>query len=184
MANIDTFLDTFEDRIEGKNSLSEQERKELAALVGDRETLGNGLQLIYRKDKDFTDAAKNADQQAKAWTETKRMWDQRHEELMKVLEQALADLKVAGQALKVDRIKLATRTRTCLEVDSAWLVQMFEQQAQAMQQQLPPYIKVSLTVDKNKLSAYLEQDNTLQLQHPEKIHTRPSYSTTITELKR
>lgn len=182
MNKIETFLDQFEDKLEGKDSLSEQERNELAALVGGAESLGDGLPLILKKDTDFTEAAKSADGQVKAWQQTKKMWQTRHDELMRVLQVALASLP--GKSIKADNIKLSTSSRTCLEVDEEWILQQYQKLADVFQQTLPPFVAVKLSLDKNKLSSYLNTDNSLLLNHPDKIHTRNSSSTTIKVTKR
>ena len=51
--------------------------------------------------------------------------------------------------------------------------------ADALQSQLPSYVKVKLSVDKTKLSAHISKDDTLLVSHPDKIHTKPTSSTTL-----
>ena len=183
MKEIESFLDQFEEKVEEKNELDTEEREALASMVPDAQSLGEGLPLLLQKDSDFTENARNADGQVKIWQQTKKMWNTRHEELMKVLQVALRNLNLSP-GLKVDNIKLSTSSRTCLEVDEDWLIQMYQGLADAFQKTLPPFIGVKLSVDKNKLGTYLAQDKTLLLNNPEKIHTRESLSTTIKASKR
>ena len=98
---------------------------------------------------------------------------------MDTMSALMQKLNIPNSGLKVDGIKLSTSTRTVLEVDEQWLVAQYEALAEGLQQQLPDYVKVSLSVDKNKLFAHVKEDSTMLVQNPDKIHTNTSSSTTI-----
>ena len=95
------------------------------------------------------------------------------------VEAALKEIDYAFDVLGADGVKLATTTRTVIDIDEDWLIGLHQALADTLQQQLPDFIKVTLSIDKNKLSTYLKTDNTLLVNNPEHIHTRDSVSTTI-----
>ena len=84
-----------------------------------------------------------------------------------------------NNTVKADGVKLAISSRTVLEVDEQWLLSQYDKFLDVMQAQLPGYIKVSLSVDKTELNAYIKKDNSLLINYPLQIHTKVTTSTTI-----
>lgn len=176
---VQALIDGFDDLIEENSTLSDDERRSLAAVVRDRETLENGLPILLRKSNDMKEYTENCDKQIKTWQESKKMWSGRQKEFMALLGTVLSDLHISGSSIKASGIKLATSRRSSLEVNEDWLLGQYEALREALQQQVPDFVKVSFSLDKTKLKAYLDKDDSLLVNHPDMIHTKVSVSTTI-----
>ena len=175
---IKTLIEDFEDKTENGAVLSDADIEALASGITDKQTLTEGLTAISEKAKDFKDSIELCDKNIKEWQENKKNWDGRIKQFAKVMGSILNRLGLTS-VKSPDGTKIASSTRTVLEVDDEWLVSQYENLAEVLRKQLPEYVKVSLSVDKNKLSAYLKGDNTLLLNNPDKIHTKISTSVTI-----
>ena len=169
---IQTLIDNFDDIIEEKEILSPEDKTSVISVISTRKELEDGLGLILDKVRDYKEKIDSCDQ-------SKKMWTGRTKALMDTMSALMQKLNIPNSGLKVDGIKLSTSTRTVLEVDEQWLVAQYEALAEGLQQQLPDYVKVSLSVDKNKLFAHVKEDSTMLVQNPDKIHTNTSSSTTI-----
>lgn len=176
---IQTLIDNFDDIIEEKEILSPEDKTSVISVISTRKELEDGLGLILDKVRDYKEKIDSCDQNIKNWQSSKKMWAGRTKALMDTMSALMQKLNIPNSGLKVDGIKLSTSTRTVLEVDEQWLVAQYEALAEGLQQQLPDYVKVSLSVDKNKLFAHVKEDSTMLVQNPDKIHTNTSSSTTI-----
>lgn len=175
---IKTLIESFEDKTEGGAVLTDTDVETLVSMVTDKQTLTEGLTTIGEKAKDFKNCIDQCDKDLKEAQEKKKNWDGRMKQFTKVMGCILGRLGLTS-VKSPDGTKIASSTRTVLEVDEEWLVSQYENLAEMLRKQLPEYVKVSLSVDKNKLSAYLKGDNTLLLNNPDKIHTKSSTSFTI-----
>lgn len=173
------FLDIFEDKIEDNADLSVSEKDQATAIIDTREKLEEGLVELRQKNDDYKQKIDDCDRNIKMWQESKKLWQNRSAQLLDTLGRLLQRLHVPGLSMKAGGVKLATSTRTVIEADEEWLIGQYQALADSLQSTLPGYIKVKLTVDKTKLAAHLKDDNSLLLDHPDKIHTRTSSSTTI-----
>lgn len=180
MDTIKKFLEAFEDLTEqgSERPVNEETLEQTAALCPDITTLQEGLHEIRQKADDFKKNADLCKQQLDSIRTQKEFCDRRIKLFNETLGRILLRLNVASVKSK-DGIKITNSTRSVLEVDEEWLLARYENLADVLQKQLPPYVKVSLSVDKNKLSAYLKEDSTLLTDNPEKIHTKTSRSTSI-----
>lgn len=175
--NVQDFIEQFEEAFEDNKLESEQIRKTILENISNRDELKEALPELKKKIEDYKVSASVADGNIKTWQETKKMWTNRAEALLSLLGELLKTLKI--NSFKPDKIKLATSSRTSLDVDQDWLLGQYTSLQDAWQAQLPDYIKVSLTVDKNKLFAFVKKDDTMLVNNPDKIHTKVSESTTI-----
>ena len=175
---IETLIERFDDIIEENEQLSAEEQKRVISAVNSRKELEDGLSLILDKAKDYKEKVDNCDINIKNWQASKKMWAGRAKALMETIGALMKKLNLPD-TLKADGIKLATSTRTVLEVDEEWLIGQYAVLADELRKKLPDYVKVSLTIDKNKLFAHVKGDAKMLMENPEKIHTSVSSSTTI-----
>lgn len=176
---LEEFLEKFDDTMEKSNVITDAERDDLASIIPDRVTLEDGLPELLHKSDDMKSSIDDCDKKIKIWQESKKLWSARQKNLMDILELTMKKLGIPNQSIKANGIKLATNTRTTLEVDEEWLINLYESLSLTLQAKLPDYIKVSLSLDKTKLNAHLKTDQSMLVQFPEKIHTKSSTSTTI-----
>lgn len=178
-----TFIDLFDDRIEDsekeKRELSSTEKDQISGTFPDADKLGEALPELLAKVEGFNKSIDNASEKIKQWQDTKKMWQARLAQLLDVLGTTMERLHIPGKSLKIGGIKLSTRTGSVLEVDDDWLLQQYQAMADALQSQLPSYVKVKLAIDKTKLNAHIAKDDSLLVNHPDKIHTKPTSSTTL-----
>lgn len=178
MNPIENLIDKYEDKVQQTPVLTSEDIESLADIVKEPKTLVEGLPALREKCQDYKERIDKSDNEIKVWQQTKKMWESRNKQLVQILGKMLEKFNVTS-VKNVDGTKLGSSTRTVLEVDDEWLIQQYEALAQMLQNQLPEYIKVTLSVDKNKLAAYLKGDNSLLLKNPDKIHTRTSVSVTL-----
>ena len=177
------FLDTFDDKSEENPTLTKDEKESIGGAFASPEELGNALPLISERVNNMKERIEHSDKNIKMWQETKKMWTGRKDQLLEILGQTMERLNVAGNIIKSADCKLSTSTRTSLEVDEDWLINQYAALAGSMQSQLPPYVTLKLTVDKTKLAAYLKTDDTLLIDHPDRVHTKVSKSVTLSTKK-
>ena len=178
---ISMMLDRFEETAEtAKNRvLTEEEKQAITASVKDEAALADGLAAIKQASEDYKKSIDSCDEKIKMWQESKKVWKNRSDQFNDVLGFILSKLNVSGLSIKSGGVKLATSKRTSLDVDEEWLIGLYQLQANALQASLPPYIKVTLSLDKTALNNYLKTDNTMLTDNPDKIHFKTKTSTTI-----
>ncbi|MBR1435016.1 MAG: hypothetical protein IJ584_07880 [Bacteroidales bacterium] len=174
-----TFLDLFDDSVEKSNELTASEKETISATFPDQEQLSDSLPMLLEKVEGFNNNIETANTNIKKWQETKKMWQTRKDQLLEILGKAMERLHIPGKSLKADGIKLSSRSGSVVEFDEDWMLQQYQQLADELQSRLPTYVKVKLAIDKTKLNAHLAQDDSLLINHPDKIHTKPTSSTTI-----
>ena len=174
------FLDLFDDKIEESSELSAEDRKEIGAVFTTQENLEESLLALRERARAYKKNVDDSDARQKQWAETKKMWSSRLNQMLAILGETMERLHIPVKQLKgAGGTKLSSSSRTSYECDEEGLVQQFQQLADALQQQLPPYVKVKLTIDKTLLGAHLKQDNSLLINHPELVHTKSTTSITL-----
>lgn len=113
----------------------------------------------------------------KTWQEAKKAWEERQSLLMKLVEESLTGLNLKN--ITDGKIKASMTTRTVLEVTAEEVLKPYKSLVDSLSTNLPPFIKVSLDIDKTALGAYLKSDDTLLLTMPESIHYKDSRSVKI-----
>ena len=172
-------MDVFDDAMEDGGIYDENVKSSVAAKLTTRQALEEAMPTLLDRANSYKEKIENCDKNIKTWQNSKKMWQGRSKYFLDTLEKVLTSLNIPGKTLKVNDIKLATTSRTSLEVDEEWLLAMYQTFADALQTQLPEYVKVSLSIDKNKLFSHVKQDNTMLLANPDKIHTKSTTSTSI-----
>lgn len=173
------FIDTFEDHIEENPELTDSERELILGEIATQDNLEEGLPVLLQKSRDYKEQIEACDRNVKQWQASKQLWKSRSDQFLKLLGDLMERLHIPGKTVKSGKIKLSTSTRSVYVVDEDWLLGQYQALAQALQAQLPDYVKVTLTVDKPRLNAHLNQDKTLCIDHPDKVYSKSSTSTTI-----
>jgi hypothetical protein len=176
---VQTLIDLFDDTIEEKETLDEASCKRIASCIDSRENLENGLPLLLKKAMGIKENVENCDKNIKTWQASKKTWAERSNAFHAILGEVIKSLHLPGNSLKAEGVKLAMSSRTSLEVDEDWLLGQYSPLAGALQKQLPDYLKVTIALDKTKLTQFLKADNSMLINYPEKIHTKTSTSTSI-----
>lgn len=176
-AKVEKFIERFEDSFENNPVISDEDLKAISAEIPDRETLNEGMPLLKETSDNIKSMIDDCSKKVKMWQESKSAWENRDKQFNRLLGVLLGNLSMT--AIKAGKIKISTSNRTSIEVDEEWLLGQYQAYGVALQAQLPPYIKVKLSIDKNALNAFLKQDNTMLIDNPDKIHSKTSSSTTI-----
>ena len=177
--SVQALIDMFDDAVEEQGTLDDEACRRIAQCVGNKDNLENGLSLLLKKAEGLKENVENCDKNIKSWQESKKTWSGRSKAFLDVLGEVIKSLNLPNNSLKADGVKLAMSSRTTLEVDEDWLLGQYSALAGALQQQLPDYVKVTIALDKTKLSAFLKTDKSMLIQNPERIHTKTSTSTSI-----
>lgn len=177
--HISDLIESFDDKAEENAVLTDEQKRRLSEMVPTQDDLREGLPTLLQKADDLKNNVDNCDKNIKSWQESKKMWSARCKSFLETLGLVLERLNVPGSTMKADGVKLSTSKRSSIEVDEDWLVSRYEPMAAALQGQLPDYVKVSLTIDKNRLAAFLKTDDTMLVDNPDKIHTKTTLSTSI-----
>lgn len=178
-AVVDSFINLFDDKMEENAQLTTEQKQELSQHIDTKESLEGGITLLLKKANNLKENVDNCDKNIKTWQESKKLWDTRSKTFLEVLGMVVQNLNIPGQSLKSDGVKLTVSKRTSLEVDEDWLLGRVQNMCDALQKQLPEYMKVTISIDKNKLKAFLDKDNSMLINYPEKIHSKVKASTTI-----
>lgn len=176
---VNNLIRTFDELVGEDGSLSEEEKLAAAGCVSSTSSLETGLPALLKKSEEMKQNVIICDRRVKDWQASKKAWESKNKALMDVLGTIIKDLNIPGSSIKADGIRLATSHRTSLEVDEDWLLGQYSMLAFQLQQQLPDYVKVSMSVDKTKLATFLKTDNSMLLSNPDRVHTRESATTTI-----
>lgn len=179
--SVTFFLENFDaeakKKAEEKQMLSPEEVANLASQLPDEETLKESLPLIKEKHDEYMSQAKACKDKIALFKDSQALWENMGEQLQEVLAKCLKNINLS--ALKQGGITLATRERTALKVDEEWLTGLYSQAVDSLRAALPPYIKIKVSVDKTELQKTLKNDTSLLIDHPDRVYTQKSSSTTI-----
>jgi len=177
--NTQTFINEFERQFNDQKEFTQEQEDALVSLIPSKKDLENGLnQLKIFSDK-CDENIELCDKNAKQWAAQKKALKAQSDAFKKLLGRLLEKLAGGTKIKNADGIALKNTSRNGIEVDSEWLLSQYSAQADELRNKLPEFVKVELSVDKNKLSAHLQQDNSLMLDNPEKIHFKKGTSVTI-----
>lgn len=175
----DRFIDRFETQMETVGELDESSINDLCGVIQTTQELSEALPAFKQKNDSYKELVATCDKNIKEAQTSKKLFQKRCEQFAAALGALLERLNIPGNAVSNGGVKLATSKRTSLEVDEGWLLGQFAALQAGLEAQLPEYITVKLSIDKNKLSAFLKKDTSLLVDYPEKIHTKVTASTTI-----
>lgn len=174
-----TLIDKFDEFMEEKDHLEADDKQKIMDVIKTREDLEDSLKELAKKNEDYKQNIDGCDKNIKIWQQSKKMWQIRQSTMLDILKEMMNKLAPGQKKLTKDGTKLSVSSRTSLEVNEEWLLQQYQMFADALQTQLPDYIKVSLSIDKTKLFSHVKEDESLLVQNPEMIHTKESFSTTL-----
>lgn len=172
-----SLLEIFDDKI-ASGEAGEAAAEEIAAPIRSGESLRASIPEIVGRNREFTEKVNHCDKMIKMWQKEKKTYEGRSKLLMKAVEAIVRRLNLSG-TIKTEGGQLSVRTTSTLEVDEDWILDMYAAQAATLQVQLPPYVKVKLSLDKTALNAFIKKDNTLLLTNPDRIHAKENRSVTL-----
>lgn len=172
-----TTAETFLDRIDvifekEENGLKEEMFPELASLLNSTDDLGECLPEIVKRVAGFKDNADKCDSKSKQFSDSKKMWKTRCEQLEALVTYIMQSFNT--KSLNANGSNAKITTREVLEVDADSLLALYSVLVDQLQQQLPDYVKVSIAIDKRALTTHMQKDNSLMVNHPEWVHTKES----------
>lgn len=118
------------------------------------------------------------DSRIKTWQQSKKAWKSRQESLLSSLQETLTSLGVKSVTDGSVKVKLST-TKGLEVINADEILKPYEKAFETFKSSLPPFIKISMDIDKTLLSAYLKTDNSLLLTMPENVHYKESKSVRI-----
>lgn len=152
---------------------------ELSQLINSNDELAEILPEFRDRCKAYDEKTAQCDRLVKEYTESKQMWKGRRDQLMGFLAHMLNRLKF--KSISANGVKATLSTREILETDNDALLEKHIacQEYQALANVLPPYVKISLSIDKTALKGFIKVDDTLLIEHPEWVHTKESQSVSL-----
>ncbi len=152
---------------------------ELAAYVEDKEALAELLPIFKKSYAEYEKKTEQCDKTCKDYTESKKMWKSRGEQLVDFLGHILEQFRL--KSYTANDTKVTITTREILETDNEALLaeHMTTPEFKALESALPPYVKISLGIDKTALKSFVKTDSTLLTNHPEWVHTKESRSVNL-----
>ena len=171
--NIEKFFEQIDAKNE-KNELNEEVFAEIAMQINSTEELGECLPEIVKRINIYKSAMDQCDAKSNEFSTSKKAWKARAEKLTSLMMFLMEKMNV--KSIKAEDNSAKISSRDVLEVNDANILSLFNGLIDQMQQQLPPYVKIAISIDKRALGTYLQTDNSLMIQHPEWVHTKESKS--------
>lgn len=152
--------------------------REVSQVIKTQDELRECLSLVKEEQDKITQGISECDHRIKSWQETKKAWKSRQENLSVALQDTMTNLGI--KTITDGSAKVTMTTKTNLNVVSPdEILKQYAIALETFRQTLPPYIKISVDIDKTQLNSYLKQDNTLLLTMPESINYKESKSIKI-----
>lgn len=173
--NTQSLMDYIEQSfLEANGGLTEDKAKQLSCMLDDTDKLADALPEVKSLFNENNLRIEKCDNNIKTWQESKKMWKERNDKILLILQKAMESLNLK----KFDRngVKLGIRTTEKYVTDDQAILAQYESHADALRSILPSYIKVSLSVDKTELKNHLKSDVSMMVDHPELVHTEESQS--------
>lgn len=174
----DLFMARLEECYEALFNGCEVTAASIAEVIKTPDELQECLALIKSEQERIQNSIADCDSKIKVWQQSKKAWKARQESLLAALKQTLANLKLKSATDGTVKVTVTSKTGLTV-VDPESLLKPYEAQLEALKASLPPYIKVSMDLDKTSLASYLKTDDTLLLTQPENLHYEVSSSVRI-----
>lgn len=174
MENFKTKLDEY---YESLSAGADIQSLDLSAVIPSSEELQKCLPVVKEENEAIKKGIADCDLRIKSWQESKKMWKQRQNALLELLEKALEQHGIKSSTN--GDVKVSVSTRRTLEVVAEDILEPYLSVVDNIASSLPPFVKVSLDIDKTALAAYLKTDDTLLVTKPESIHYKDSTSVRI-----
>lgn len=152
---------------------------ELSSYIEDTDALTELLPVLKKTYDEFKDKTEQCDKTAKDYADSKNMWKTRSEQIAAFLGHVLERFKL--KSYSANGTKVTITTREILETDNDALLSLSTclPEYKALLAALPPYVKLSLAVDKTALKTYIKVNTDILLQHPEWVHTKENKSVSL-----
>lgn len=166
------FYTILEDCIDEKGTVIPDKFEELASKFHTKEELlaclNEHLSIIKQEVDNSKEKATECDQRISLFTNSKQYWKAKAETIVNCIGYLIEKFNL--KSYNVNGVKLSSSTRAVLEADPNVVMKDFELVIENCRQMLPPYIKLTASLDKTALKECLKTDNTLLCQYPESIH--------------
>ena len=149
----------------------------LNAVITTAEELEQCLPAIKEENDAINKGITDCDHRIKTWQESKKAWKERQAVLLEIVENALTRLNLKNASN--GKVKASITSRRSLEVVGDDLLKPYQDVVNAIAANLPPYVKITLDIDKTALAAHLKTDDTLLLTMPKSLHYKDSKSVKI-----
>lgn len=164
---------------EDESGLTKAHYDELSAYIENTEALAEILPVLKKRYNEYKEKTEQCDKTAKDYAESKNMWKSRSEQIAAFLGHVLERFRL--KSYSANDTKVSITTREILETDTDALIapQAARPEYMALEAALPPYIKITLSVDKTALKSYIKTNSKLLTDHPEWVHTKESKSVSV-----
>lgn len=174
----DLFMTRLEECYDALSNGCEVTAARIAEVIRTPDELQECLALIKSEQERIQNGIADCDSKIKVWQQSKKAWKARQESLLAALKQTLADLNLKTATDGTVKVTMSSKTGLTV-VSPDELLKPYQANLDALRASLPPYIKVSMDLDKTLLASYLKTDDTLLLTQPENLHYEVSSSVRI-----
>lgn len=178
--NIKKLVDRINDIFtENETGLTNSHYDELSSMIESKEDLAELLPLLKKQYGDYENKIEQCDKVSKDYTESKKMWKSRGDQLVLFIGHIMDLFKLKSYA--ANNTKVTVSVREILETDNDALLAQFNglPEYKALELALPVYAKINLSIDKTALKMFIKNDSKLMIDHPEWVHTKESKSVSL-----
>ena len=173
----ESILDSLERCYQKEEKISEEKAASISDMVIDQEEFCSCVRDFKDKDDSYKSAIAKCDDNIKGWQESKKMWQERQNDLKDIIIRIMKRLNMKNTSK--DGTSVTMRSTKVLEIDAEKILIMYKPFAKELRSQLPPYIKVTLSIDKIALSNHVKDDPTILVESPEIAHWKENDSVTL-----
>ena len=155
-AKAELILENIEAKSQSPEGITESDIEEMALGVNTREELEEILPHLRNESNECKKNIAISDSNIKDGQGAKKFWQSRQQAITSVIGKVLTRLslgKVSSQGASA-----STRTTNTLDVNDDELLKKYDQMKAVLETQLPDYVKVSLSIDKTKLTAAIQKN--------------------------
>lgn len=160
-------------------TIDETTAAELIAMIGDKETFRSCLGAFRDKADAYKETVDLREALTKESQSEKKLWKARLDSFLNgFLGSALTHF--GEKSIKDSAgVRVSSQTRTSLVVDDERLIDMWRPMITSLEQMLPPFLKISVSVDKKALTDYCATQEDLMAKRSDIITSVAKTSTTI-----
>lgn len=164
---------------EPEGGLTPERYSLVEAYISDDDKLAASLPKIKKLLNDYKANIETCDQRAKTYTENKKLWKTRSEQVMGFLGYILK--KLGHKKYEAGDAKAKITVTEVLELDEDSIITPYTTTKEYAQLRavLPDWVKISFNIDKKALTASMKIDPTYMTQHPERVHFRENKSVSL-----
>ena len=117
----------------------------------------------------------------KVWSDSRKAWERRCEAFKRFIGHQVNHFQL--KSYETDEVKVSSRTTNVLNVNDEKLIARVMPLIDGIKKALPPYIKLTVAVDKVELKKTLTKDQSLLIDEPETVWYKENKSYTISTKK-